>query len=99
MAKSKKWICAKKVEAFKTKNLSQSGMFFTAGARMAFTKLRQTFIEAPTLNHFDSKRHIQIEMDTLSYAIDKILSQLTLNVLGQWHPGVFFSRKMIPVKT
>ena len=66
---------------------------------MASTKLRQIFIEASILNHFDSECHIQIETDVLSYAINRILSQLTSNNLGQWHPIAFFSRKMILAKT
>ena len=61
MAKSKKWIHAKKSKVSKTKNLSQSGMFLTVNARKALTKLRKTFIKAPILNYFDPKRHIQIE--------------------------------------
>ena len=38
-------------------------------------------------------------MDALGYAIGGILSQLTSDDLGQWHPVTFFSRKMIPTKT
>ena len=63
MVKSKKWICAKKAEASKAKNLGQSGTFLTANARWAFTKLRQVFVEIPILNHFDLKHHIRIEID------------------------------------
>ncbi len=41
MAKSKKWIQAKKVEASRAKNLGiQSKIFFTFGAKKTFTKLR-----------------------------------------------------------
>ena len=61
--------------------------------------MRQAFVEAPILNHFDPKRHIQIEMDALGYTIGEILSQLTSDDLSQWHPIVFFSRKMIPAET
>ncbi len=57
-AKSKKWIRAKKTEASRAKNLGQSGLFLTTDARKTFTKLRQAFVEAPILNHFDPKRHI-----------------------------------------
>ncbi len=57
-AKLKKWIQAKKVEASKAKNFGQSGSFLTADTRRAFTKLRQAFIEAPILNHFDPECHI-----------------------------------------
>ena len=74
MAKSKRWIRAKKTEASRAKNLDQSGIFLAADARKTFTKFRQAFIEALILNHFDSERHIRIETDALSYAIGRILS-------------------------
>ncbi len=99
-AKSKIWIRAEKLEASWAENLSsQSGLFLNSKARKAFTKLRQAFVKAPILNHFDPERHIQIETDTSSYAIGGIFSQLTLDDLVQWHPIAFFSRKMIPTET
>ncbi len=58
-AKFKKWIRAKKSEASQAKNLnSQSGLFLTSEARKTFTKLRQAFVEAPILNHFNPEHHI-----------------------------------------
>ncbi len=98
-AKSKKWIYAKKAETSRAKNLGQSGSFLTADAKRAFTKLRQAFVEALILNHFDSERHIRIETNASGHAIGGILCQLTLYDLGQWHPVAFFSRKMIPAET
>ncbi len=74
-------------------------MFLTSEDRKAFTKLRQAFVEVPILNHFDPECHIRIETDTSSYAISGILSQLTSDDSGQWYPVVFFSRKLIPIKT
>ena len=74
-------------------------MFFIVDARRAFTKLRQAFIEAPILNHFDPERHIRIEIDALHYVISGIFSQLTSDNLGHWHPVAFFSRKMISTET
>ncbi len=82
-AKSKKWIWAKKAEASRAKNLGQSGLFLTANARRAFTELRQVFVKAPILNHFNSERHIRIETDASGYAIGGILSQLTSDHLGR----------------
>ncbi len=76
-AKSKKWIRAEKAEASRAKNLGQSGSFLTSEARKAFTELRQAFVKAPILNHFDPERHIRIGTDASGYAIDAILSQLT----------------------
>ena len=82
MAKSKSWIRTKKAKAFRAKNLGQSGMFLTTNTRKAFTKLRQAFVEALILNHFDPEHHIRIEMDALGYAISGILSQLISDDLG-----------------
>ena len=81
MAKSKKLIDAKKIEASRAKNLNldQSGMFIAVNAKKAFTKLRQAFVEAPILNYFDLERHIQIEMNALGYTIGGIFSQLNSN--------------------
>ncbi len=88
--------------------------FLTPEARLAFTRLRQAFTEAPILHHFDSEHHIRIETDPSDHAIGGVLSQLTsdqcLSVsdehffsessdVGQWHPVAFFSRKIIPAET
>ena len=73
--------------------------FLTPGARKAFTELRQAFIKTLILHHFDPERHIRVEMDVSGYAIGGVLSQLTSNNLGRWHPVAFFSRKMILAET
>ena len=83
-AKSKKWIRAKKAEAFRARNFnSQSGAFLTIDIKRAITKLKQTFIETPILNHLDLERYIRIQTDTSGYIIDEIFSQLTLDNLCQ----------------
>ena len=56
-------------------------MFLTSGAREAFNQLSQAFIKAPILWYFDLKCHIQIETNTLGYAIGRVLSQLTFDHL------------------
>ena len=87
-----------------SKNLSKSKKtigsdFLTFRARLAFAKLRQTFVKAPILHHFDPKYHIWVEIDVSGNAISGVPSQLTLDDLGQWHPVTFFFQKMIPAKT
>ena len=42
---------------------------------------------------------IQIEIDTLGYAINEILNQLILDNLGQWHLVAYFLQKIILAKT
>ena len=89
----------------KSKNLSESKKtirsldFFIFGAKLAFTKLRQAFLKAPILHHFDPERYIWIGTDVSGYAIGGVLSQLTSDDSGRWHPVAFFSRKMIPAET
>ena len=83
--------------------------FLTPKARSAFNRLRLAFTKAPILRHFDPECHIWIETDASGYAIGGVLSQLasgtspdgifTKTDLGQWHPVVFFSKKMIPAET
>ena len=86
----------KKVQkSSKSKNLSKSD-FLTPGAKLVFIKLKQAFVKAPILHHFNPKRHIWIETDAFGYAISGVISQLTLDNSVQWHPVAFFSKKMIP---
>ena len=91
---------ARKTSKSKKSSKSQKRVesdFFTPGAKLVFTKLRQAFLKAPILHHFDPKYHIRIETDVSGYAIGGVQSQLTSE--GRWHPVVFFSRKMIPAET
>ena len=88
----------------KFKNLSKSKKmvkldFFTFGAKLVFSKLRQAFVKASILHHFDLECHIWIETDASGYAIGEVLNQLTSDDLGQWYPVAFFSRKMILAET
>ncbi len=49
----------------------------------AFIELRQVFVKDWILNYFDIERNIQIETNTLGYAISDIFSQLTSDDLSQ----------------
>ena len=77
---------------------SESG-FLIANAKQAFSRLKQAFIEAPVLQHFDPEQHIQIEINASGYAIVGVLSQLASDDSGQWHPVAYFSWKMISAET
>ena len=77
----------------------RSSDFLTSGAKLVFTKLRQAFLKALILYHFNPEGHIRIETDVSGYAIGGVLSQLTLDNSGQWHLMAFFSQKMIPAET
>ena len=79
----------KKVQKLsKSKNLSKSKKtirsdFLISRARLAFTKLRQTFVNAPILYHFDPERHIRIKTDVSNYTIGGVFNQLTLDDSGR----------------
>ena len=64
----------KKVQKmFKSKETLGSD-FFTFGAKLTFTKLRQAFFKALILYYFDLKRHMRIRIDVSGYAISRVLS-------------------------
>ena len=65
---------SKSKNLFKSKEIVRLN-FFIFGARLAFTKLRQVFVKAPIFQHFDTKRHIQIETDASGYAIGGVFNQ------------------------
>ena len=82
--------------------------FLITSAREVFNQLRQTFTKTPILQYFDLECHIRIETNTLGYAKEGVLSQLTSDHLtsdhltfnqGQWHPIAFFLEKMILAET
>ena len=74
----------KKVQKLsKSKKTVGSSDFFTFGAKLAFTKLRQAFLKASILYHFNPKCHIWIKTDISGYTIGEVLNQLTSNDLGQ----------------
>ena len=60
--------------------MEASSDFLTPGAREAFNYLRLTFIKTLIFWHFDLKCYIWIEIDTSSYAIGRVLYQLTSRI-------------------
>ena len=82
-----------------SKNFNRAIGYLTPATRQTFTQLRQLFTKAPIFRHFDLECYIRIETDISDYAIGKVLSQLTLDNLCQWHPVDYYSQKMILVKT
>ena len=52
--------------------------FFTLGAKLAFTKLRQVFLKVSILDYFDPARHIRIGTDVSGYTIGRVFRQLPL---------------------
>ena len=51
------------------------------------------------LQHFDLEQHIWIKTNALGYAIIKVLIELNLDNLGQWHLVAYYLHKMIIAKT
>lgn len=63
--------------------ISSGSDFLTFKTRLVFVKLKQTFIKALILHHFDLEYHICVKINVLSYIINKAFYQLILNNLGQ----------------
>ena len=57
------------------KDVKMSSFIWSSEAKQAFNQLRDVFIRTSILRHFDSERHIRIEIDTFNYAVANILSQ------------------------
>ena len=74
-----------------SKNSNGATGYLTPDAKQAFTQLRQVFTIAPIFRHFNPECHFRIEIDASGYAMSGVLSQLTLDNLGQWHPVAFYS--------
>jgi hypothetical protein len=65
-------------------------------ATQAFDNLKQAFITAPILHHFDPERPIRVETDASGYAISGIVSQPhDVDGKTQWFPVGYFSKKMV----
>lgn len=69
---------------------------WTDQCQKAFDELKQRFVSAPILRHFDPKANTILETDASDYAVGTILSQIGPdNVL---HPIAFDSRKFLPAE-
>lgn len=53
--------------------------FFLFETKLAFTQLRQAFIDVQILHHFFSEQYICIQINLSNYMIDAILSKLISN--------------------
>ena len=75
MTKSKILVKSKSHDfPLNSRNKEAGTGFFTPKARLAFTQLRQVFIKAPILHHFNPESHIRIAIDASGYAIGGIFS-------------------------
>ncbi len=78
------------------KDVKMSSFIWSSEVKQAFNQLRDVFMRVFILRHFDSKRHIHIEIDTFNYAVMSILSQSDDE--DQWHLIAFWFKMMINVK-
>jgi len=69
------------------KDVKMSLFIWLSKAKQAFNQLRDVFIRASILRHFDSERHIHIEINAFDYAVVSILSQSDDE--DQWHSIAF----------
>ncbi len=64
--------------------------------KQTFNQLRDVFMRASILRHFDSEWHIHIKIDAFNYAVASILFQSDDE--DQWHLIAFWFRMMINVE-
>lgn len=69
---------------------------WTPSADHAFNKLKEAFVSAPILRHFDPDRKIIVETDASDYVSAAVLSQHDDD--GILHPVAFFSGKHSPAE-
>ena len=74
--KSKILLKSKNHDFPKSKPEEAGTSFFTPKTRLAFTQLRQAFVKASILHHFDLESYIRIKTNASGYAIGGVLSQL-----------------------
>ncbi len=65
------------------KDVKMSSFIWSSEAKQAFNQLHDVFMRASILRHFDSERHIHIEINAFDYAVASILSQSDDE--DQWH--------------
>ena len=75
--KSKILVKSKNHDFPKSRTEKVGTSFLAPEARLAFTQLRQAFVEALIFYYFDPESYIQIETDLSGYAIGGVLSQLS----------------------
>jgi len=73
-----------------------SSFIWSSEAKQAFNQLRDVFMRTFILRHFDSERHIHIEINVFNYAVASILSQSDDE--DQWHSIAFWFRIMIDIE-
>ncbi len=78
------------------KDVKTSSFIWSNEAKQAFNQLRDAFMRASILRHFDSERHIRIEINAFDYAVASILSQSDDE--DQWHLIAFWFRMMIDIE-
>ncbi len=78
------------------KDVKMSSFIWLNEAKQAFNQLRDVFMRAFILRHFDSEQHIHIEINAFNYAVASILSQL--NDEDQWYLIAFWFRMMIDIE-
>ena len=80
-----------------SKGGKKSGPFeWPESAELSYRHLRDIFMSAPLLIHYDPKKKIRMETDASNFALAGIISQQDDD--GNWRPVAFMSRKMIPAE-
>ena len=73
-----------------------SNDFLTSEAYEIFKHLKETFLKAFILQHFDSTKSIRVKIDVSNKTIDEIFCQS--NDKNHWHFVIYFFKKMISIE-
>ena len=78
--------------AKKKNRVTPIGGILTSEARDAFNTLKNAFLRAPVLVHFNPEQPIRVETDASGWAIGAILTQPGTDADdSHWHPVAYFS--------
>ena len=78
------------------KNVKMNSFIWLNKVKQAFNQLHNVFMKVFILRHFDSERHICIEINAFNYAVANILSQSDNE--DQWHLIAFWFKMMINIE-
>ena len=69
-------------------------------SKEAFRRLKEAFVTAPVMRHFDEAQPIRVETDASGFAVSAILTQPGggPETERHWHPTAYWSRKMEPAE-
>lgn len=73
--------------------------YFISGTKKNFNFIQNAFIQTSIFYHFEPKYYMHIKSYMSKYIINRVLTQLSLDIINQQHLIGYYLHKMISVKT